>query len=487
MPPVSRLSNHRIRALFPRLLAGVLVGCVGAAIAQSLPTDSGEIVPASAPARSMPADPTANVAIVNWSIFLADVSYKNVNQNEAFYNAFPSFIGDSRRQAAKPKAGDPGAGNADAELRYSPMGMIRISRDGPVNTDLAIDVELSYKNGRPLGEWPHAQTRTASLLWRDVHFASDRETLHELPEGSWLQEARAGSNQTIAVGSTAETFLLYDLEFSYPVELHLAADGADRYKITGGLIDAMEHLTFYRPDPAGGWRSVTIPPANEDGPAAPATAPATGPAKHNRQFGEVAKAVKPATAPATRPAARAAAAATAPATLPAPAVTRDTFTFAGPAAAEGAVFASWRMILADAGVSVPDQDLILKILARRALDPKHVTAVYRLAPKELDKTLPLEVDPQARKVSRIALVIVTGIDPAAAQEMEDWVKQLGDKSWTRRQAAMAALEKYGAAAKPALEKAAKQSNLEIQYRAEQLLQMLSGDPNGAPPGTSDAN
>ena len=75
---------------------------------------------------------------------------------------------------------------------------------------------------------------------------------------------------------------------------------------------------------------------------------------------------------------------------------------------------------------------VLKILAKQALDEKRLTAIYRMDPAELDRILPLEVVPQPKKVSRIALVVVTGIDPAIGDELDQLIKKLGDPAWKNR-------------------------------------------------------
>ena len=145
------------------------------------------------------------------------------------------------------------------------------------------------------------------------------------------------------------------------------------------------------------------------------------------------------------------------------------------------VLASWKTHLTEANVTPNDQQLILKILSTHALDSRdgggRLTAIYRMDPADLDKLLQLEVVPQPRKISRIALVIVRDIDPAAEDEIKELIQQLGSPSWEKREAAMTELRKIGMKAKPHLDKAAKEKDLEIAYRAEQLLQLI------APPET----
>ena len=86
----------------------------------------------------------------------------------------------------------------------------------------------------------------------------------------------------------------------------------------------------------------------------------------------------------------------------------------------------------DGSVSV-DDDLILDILAKYAIDPGRLTAVYMLDQSQMDDLLPEEVVPQPAKVSRVGLVIVRNIDPQINQEIAVLVKQLGDDEWSKRE------------------------------------------------------
>jgi hypothetical protein len=137
----------------------------------------------------------------------------------------------------------------------------------------------------------------------------------------------------------------------------------------------------------------------------------------------------------------------------------------------------WRGPLAEAGVTPADIDLILAILAQN-LDSKRLTAIYRMDPAELDKVLPLEIVPAPKRLSRIALVVVTGIDPALGEELDTWIKQLADPSWPKREQAMKEIQQLGMKAQPALQKALKDKDIEVVHRAEQLLEILNPD---APP------
>jgi hypothetical protein len=94
----------------------------------------------------------------------------------------------------------------------------------------------------------------------------------------------------------------------------------------------------------------------------------------------------------------------------------------------------------------------------------------------MDRILPLEIVPQPRKVTRVGLVIIRNIDPAIMQEIDQLITQLGDDDWNKREAAEKRLRELGLAAKPKLEQAVKNKDLEIVYRAERLMQAFAKPP-----------
>ena len=107
------------------------------------------------------------------------------------------------------------------------------------------------------------------------------------------------------------------------------------------------------------------------------------------------------------------------------------------------VLAPWRQKLTSLGLAATDQDLIVSILEKHALESNRLTAVYRLDADQLDQLMPLDVVPTPRKVVRVGLVIVRNIDPAIATEIDTLVAQLGDPKWDTREAAYKRLIELG--------------------------------------------
>lgn len=472
--------------------------------------------PAAAPAKSIPS-PTINAAVTEWVVFVADVSNPELNARNLFPDSLPPLVDDLRAsrpvapvQAYSSPYGVPVAASAEADSAAAepaerpkpgdpmPVGLIRFAAAGPLEKDAVVDVQISYKNGRSLGHWPRAKVRSSGLLWQDLHLGESKSDLRKLPEGSWLESLRSGG-LPLASGSTRESFLLYDVELNYPLAMRLTGGKDGKYSVAQGTDGPLRDFTLYKRAADGRWQTASIAslaksagvattaaganagasPADALGNAITSIAGALGGVKVARAAVAPAAAspaakggstAKPSTAKADSPK---------PAAVPATAKPTDV-TLSAPSESDATVLDSWRAKLIEAGVASGDQEIVLKILARQALDPKRLTAVYRMDPAELDRILPLEVVPQPKKVSRIALVVVKGIDPQIGDELDGWVKKLGDPKWKTREAAMAAIKRAGMQAKSRLLAAAKSSDTEVAYRAEQLLGALGVEPDKNP-------
>jgi hypothetical protein len=330
-----------------------------------------------------------------------------------------------------------------------------------------------------LGHWPRGKVRSAGLLWQDLSLAAETAEPHKLPEGSWLEQLRGGSSSLLS-GTTRESFLLYDVELPYPVAIQVKAGEGGKYSVAHGMDAPLRNLTFYKRDADNHWRTASIASLPKAAGFAKSAVPAAAstkavPAKQPVTYYVSVNGIVVPREVSSQPAAKADSTPAAAVVKPNAAI-KGTEIALGPATeTNDTVLAPWRAKLAEAGVSAADQDVVLKILARYALDPKRLTAVYRIDPAELDRILPLEVVPQPKKVSRIALVIVKGIDPAIGDELEQLIKKLGDPSWKIREAATAEIKRFGIRAKSQLEEAAKNKDTEIAFRAEQLLMGISND------------
>jgi hypothetical protein len=412
-----------------------------------------------AEATSRPA-PAVKIAVTEWVILVADQYLRQVNRMESIGDTLPSFIDERRTPPAEKE-------NASAPM---PIGVIRFTATGPLNQDDRFDVSLNYKDGRALGSWPPANVRSSGILWQDLKWqtGADAGAAMPIPDNSWIAPLRSGDRR-LQLKSVAEPFLLYDVELEYPVSLKVTGGAKGVYNVVQPMDAPVHDLTFYQQGSDGHWKTGTLPTLAKTAgssmvaaPEAPTTAAAgrrvflntaNGPVQMVMVNGKLVPLQKtPTTAPAT--------------TQP----HGTELTLADSPATGENVLAPWGTALGNAGVSSSDQKVALAILAKYALTPDRLTAVYRMDPAELEKVMPLEVVPQPEKITRIALVVVTGIDPKIQDELDDWIAKLGSKSWTEREASMAKLKKMGAIAKERLVKATKDKDMEIVYRAEQLLE-----------------
>jgi hypothetical protein len=412
------------------------------------------------------ANPTVHVNVTEWVVLVADITNSELNARGLFHDSLPPFCEDLRTSPAPDKATPSNPG---------PIGMIRIAADGPLDKDDKLDVQLSFKQGRALGHWPRATVRSAGLLWQDLSLNPGADP-RKLADDSWLALLRKGS-LPLAAGKTSESFLLYDVEMSYPLSIQVKGGDGGTYTVAHGMDAPLRDVTLYKPAADGHWRSATIASlAKSSGFSKPAADTAAPMAKTEETRpavvvttagGVVTRTIRKETVVTNRPAPVA--------SIAGPDVKGTDFALGATAEAADTVLAPWRANLTNAGILDADQNAIIKILACYALDSKRLTIVYRIDPAELDRILPLEVVPQPKRISRIALVIVRGIDPGIGDELDELIKKLGDPSWKAREAATLEIKKIGPLAKSRLEKASNNSDPEIAYRAEQLLSGLSNN------------
>ncbi len=142
------------------------------------------------------------------------------------------------------------------------------------------------------------------------------------------------------------------------------------------------------------------------------------------------------------------------------------------------LLAAWKDRLAATGLPPTDSNLIQAILAKYALDPGQLTAVYMLDQKQMDDLIPEEVVPTPVKTVRVGLVIVRNIDPSINEEITALITQLGDDEWSKREEAQKKLATFGHAARSAIEKASHSKDMEVVWRSEAILHEI--DPQKFP-------
>jgi hypothetical protein len=131
---------------------------------------------------------------------------------------------------------------------------------------------------------------------------------------------------------------------------------------------------------------------------------------------------------------------------------------------------SWRDRLLELGIGEPEVQHLTSILQSQALRTDSATVVFRLDDEQLDVLLPLEVTPLPDKQIRIALVVLLDADPDLMTRVEELVKKLGDPSYAEREAAEQRLRELGPAARPKLQEAINNSDPEVAFRAEEIIE-----------------
>ena len=475
--------------------------------------------PDAAKEPAKPTIPQGSFDLVEWVVLVVDAHRPNANEAAAFQSTLPGFARGRRPSA------DSAAGAAAKDP--SPVGVIRLlPRAGSALDEEPIDVLLQVPAGRFLGNWPQGKPKNNRQLWDRVALAPGKAPPVSVDAGHWFEALRQADERSapLSSGRWSERFLLYDAEVAHPnvIRVRAGAAGPLSYRVANAGALALRDVQLYAPA-EGGWRVAgveEVPPSAKPSPAAtrPADeaasqgggeagtgAPAADELKQvfadaspaaaaavDAVVGAEAKAAggpapgaPAATQPVTQPV-------TQPSTQPAgasdeaaiPEDARRDVSVGGDAKPlpAGEAVAGWRERLTSAGLSTGDADVILATLRTQALDAEQLTVVYRMEPAELDRLLPLEVVPAPAKVTRVGLVVVKNVDPAAGERIAKLIEQLASDDWDAREAAHAKLARLGAGARPKLTEALKHKDVEVVYRAERLLEALNPAPAAAPQG-----
>jgi hypothetical protein len=453
--------------------------------------------------------PTADFELSEWAIFIAEPLAPRANAVSAIKSTLPSFVSSRRPDAQGDERGD-----------VMPIGVIRILRGKTPSPKF--DVLINLKGGEFQGHWPRAENnRTNRLLWSNLIADNAAPMLSQLDEKHWLNRLRDTQSHYLSAehDTRGERFLLYDAEpaFALPLRIQPGADGGFRVSNAGS--DALLDLELYKSKPDGWHKAFTQSLAASRSATKPSSQPAdttpkikagdtltvsldysqniiaertrTGKVTASGDFNlplfgnirVIGKTTDQAeadikarfgtsgvglnTVTVTLQPKEDVVAATGP-TGPSTQMALSSETFSDPKQ----LLAGWKDRLLATGIAANDVDLMLDILAKYAIDSGRLTAVYRLDRDRMDELVPEEVVPQPAKVTRVGLVIVRNIDPDINNEIAQLVKQLGDDDWAKREAAQKKLTEFGRAAKSAVEKAARDKDMEVVWRAEAILHAI---------------
>jgi hypothetical protein len=350
-------------------------------------------------------------------------------------------------------------------------------------------------NGRFLAHWPPGETKNNRLVWNDNKLASEAKdgAFGFVTDDHWFIQARRQKVLQIERGARAERFFVYDPELNQPLTIRLEG-GPDRYKVFNATKFPLLDVLVLAADAKGhrlGWIE-ELPPAKaaaaakSDGKSAPATNTAAKSSTAEVTATIAAPAAAPAAAPVVAPPAAPGAQPTLPPTVAASEATKKEVDKPaiklpessaelemGPVlsdeqlAAQGTV--ELRKRLAAAGLSEGDIDLMLSLYADAFFKSKETVVLFRVPQGTIDEWMPLEVDPDNTKITRVALVMCFKVDPLIRDEVKQLVEQLADDIYAKREKAEQKLRDLGRMAIPALKEAAKSSDPERVVRAERLL------------------
>lgn len=485
--------------------------------------------PATQPVKS-PSAERGSFDEQDWVVFVCDANHTTANRPAAFGSTLPEFIATRRGEPETPPP-NPNPNNnvmiingmvvnqttaapaqptsptpADRNAAM-PVGVIRIFGDAE-SAGTKIDISLQTKGATVFASWPKAETRSTSLLWQDMDLETDPgDTRPEsIDAAHWFTGLRAVPSAYLSKEKNGDRFLLYDMQVPYPVPIKLSGDASKGYGVTNSGPESVLDVEIFRPADDG-WHTGmldTLPvTAKSNGPATkPATRPVASTTRPSdaaaaetvfedtvevhsssadaRAGGATAEAkvsggiagssagasTGTGSAASTRPAVVAhAAPATQPTTAPSQTIALSSMAIKEPAQ----LLAPMKKHLLAAGLNAGDVETIDKIVASEALDSKHMTLVYRLDSAEMDRLLPLDITPTPRKITRVGVVVVKNVDPALVGQIDRLIAQLGDAEWSKRESAQQQLTEIGPPARPKLEQATRNKDMEIVYRSERLL------------------
>jgi hypothetical protein len=413
------------------------------------------------------AEEPSRLDIHEWSVWVTEPAQGIVNPIGGYPSAMPGLVETARSRRAQAE-----------RPNVSPLSLITFWG----KPEDAVDLSLRMTSGRFIAHWPPADIKNNRLAWNDLKLTRDSaaEKYGFVADDHWFTQARKLDALEVHRGSRAERFLAYDpeLNLSLPVRLE---GGAGKYQVFNGSKYPLKDLLVVAPAEGGrcvGWLD-ELPPgvaaqseskakkedanaANKDAAAKAApmeqsSADATG-AKDAAQGTDGSKSPS---APASaeqpqKPHSEAAAAIAMSAPL-----SDEQLRVQGPEAL--------KKRLAAAGLTNGEIDLMLSLCEKAFFQASETTLLFRLPQGTVDELLPLDVEPDTAKTTRVALVLCFKVDPAIRDQVQKLIERLGDNSYVKREEAEGKLRDLGRMAIPALKEAVKGSDPERVIRAERLL------------------
>jgi len=448
-------------------------------------------------------DDEADYEIHEMSLWGLDPTLEQANHLQHYPSAMPGVV-----ETERSRTGQPG--------RLSPLSLM-VFHGQPVK-DLELD--LRVQNGRFLGHWPAAQSKSGRLRW--IELATTAEPVEtakpaNVDQKHWFNQARQLDGLHVSHSSRSERFLTYDCELKYTAAVKLAG-GPDVYQVTNLTTVPMTDVYIVVPDgdkrrighlaalPAGKPQPPTPmpgqPPAPPPAPAGqravPGAAPVAPPAPAVKAPQEKKPDAKPAAEkpdakpaaekpdakpaaekPDAKPAAEkpdAKPAAEKPDAKPAPPAPEEPgldLVMSAPMADDSAELAAIKESFAEglltSGLTAKEVEFFMSMAAKSIFEVNEMVIVYRLPAAVIEERLPLVAYPAPRKTVRVAWMVVRNIDPRIKDEVRRLVAELGADDYAQREKAEKRLAELGRLAVPVLKTVLSSADPEVAYRAERIL------------------
>jgi len=412
------------------------------------------------------------------NVFLVSAHGRKLNDTTLFRSTTPGYM-LSRRLSADASDSD----------KPAPLGLMTF--EGPAVID--IDILIEFPSGRFLSHWPTARIQSNRIYWRSQNLLKDGPPSMPLNDQHWLSHLQNADRLFVKGIDKTERFILYDVELNHASGITLSHT-KEGFQLQNREAFPLRHVTILQPTTQKQeWKLASIeqvPGVKKEEKKTEAKSAEAAKSKPVDPLADEVLATKAKEDKATQKAAQLAnlgnklreigalPAVTGPATAAkakpeTPAVqnvppVNIPFNGAEPLTQEK-ILSVWEKKLTDLGLGKPEITHVLKILGQHAFREDQATVVYCMDESQLDKILPIEITPFPDVFRRTAVVILLDADPALLQRIDALIQQLGDANWEQREAAQKKLEEYGKAAQAELQKATKNKDLEIVYRAEQIL------------------
>jgi len=372
-------------------------------------------------------------------------------------------------QCTLPASGSSDRARATSAVRNhaTPLGVLTFAG----NEKDRIDITLEAKGGDVLAVWPSGKVSGNRVHWNNVETLVVGDSPVSLRKDHWLAKLRESDRLYVKIKGKTDKALLYDIEASYTPSLELT-NNADRYTLRNTGVTVIHDVTLYSPRGDNSWSVGRVGrlPGMPEPPGETASLLAEEASSDNEAHSNAAEVEAEADGQfkdSDKVSADSSSVTSARSTN-----TVDITLTELPVIEGVGVLDSWEQLLKDHGYGDAEVRWALSVLERFALDIEQATLVYRLDPDHVEDMFALDVSPDPDNVLRTAIVIHINADPDMQARIGSLIRKLGDENWNVRESAHARLKELVIPARRLLERARENEDMEIVYRAEQLLEEL---------------